>query len=605
MSYEGKNIVKNSVTLNEVTKANADALPNRDGKLLNVDGDLFKDNGTSLDKIVTHDAKSSKWGFVATTRRTVTDWTVTGTAAVGTSSLQGEPNVDSFQIDLTGAGDTASIIAVAPNSAVDARSNLVTINYLLYNQTEAVRATFLDWDGNQVGVMDLPATGSGVATTDNLRWAYKSTDIMLPKVHGNTDNEITVKFTSTSGIDVGTFYVNNIQFDSNAGVSGEWVESYTTELKGATNGTGSPRNPEFSVTETNGIYKIDSDTDGTYLEVLRSAFFDFSAWIRTSAGGTCYFGITRNDTAISSAPSGKVSTDVLLNLDTANAGQEVYMDTSWSGKLQQGDIIRLNSDYLTWDATTSWTISGRVNHQGVVKEGNPYDANETWLNVYSDGTILDSRFGNIDSNTTNEGIVTSRIATGRFKLDYSSLGLTTAPTVSVSGFQNGSSYPPRSGFETITATEAVYRLTGDSVYGYANFSATVILKKNYPDSDNSRDLLIPNHVTRLNGQEYPVMGEYVELADGTRYQVYRRAYIGAVNGTTYSLPNTVKLIGWVNQTSDRDIYRTTIYLGAGTSASGLQLQYDKGTELVTVIASSYDMPDTPLVIDYYDTARPY
>lgn len=599
MSYEGKNIVKNSVTLNEVTKANADALPNRDGKLLNVDGDLFKDNGTSLDKIVTHDAKSSKWGFVATTRRTVTDWTVTGTAAVGTSSLQGEPNVDSFQIDLTGAGDTASIIAVAPNSAVDARSNLVTINYLLYNQTEAVRATFLDWGGNQVGVMDLPATGSGVATTDNLRWAYKSTDIMLPKVHGNTDNEITVKFTSTSGIDVGTFYVNNIQFDSNAGVSGEWVDTQSLYIETSEATFGSTNTGVLAISallKKGGdiLEEVTNATDGTYLEALKPCTVNLSAGFLGGSNGASVY-TTLNSATLT---TGVLAAGNYLSKSTVFT-QGPYGELGTNIKMEVGDKLRIQRGSAVTYTFDNLTINATSNHRGVVKEGNPYDANETWLNVNADGTIAESRFGTEDANTTKDGLESTKAGTGRYEIDYTSMGLGSVPNFSADSLGLGSVSIHVTSATNTTATVIPRNLgTGAAI----NWPFSLVIKKNYPDADNSRELLIPNHVTRLNGQEYPVMGDFVELIDGTRYQVYERAWADT-GGTLPTIDVGLVPVGRNHTYIGTDLW--AIKSIAAGSANYKFFRYNDVTGALSYTAAGYARRTGEIFsMKYYDPDKP-
>lgn len=593
MSYEGKNIVKNSVTLNEVTKANAEALPSRNGKLLNVNGELFKDNGNSLDKIVTHDAKSSKWGFTATTRRTVADWSVTGTAAVDTvSALQGEPNVDSFQIDLTGAGDSASIVVEVPNSAIDARSNLVTINYMLFDQAEPVRATFLDWDGNQIGVVDLPATGSGDfggAAETNLRWKYISTDIMFPFFHGGFDNSIEVVFSSENGLSgSGVFLINNIQFDSNAGVSGEWVEVNSVSLSGVddTSLTADTENVPFTGTGKgwNGtIYEYTVQDTASCEEINGNLKF------------------TTSDNYILS-----VYVDGVKREEITDDSLKQSVSLSWKsgfGEFPAGTKISLRSDTggtLVDDGiNTHATITETSNHQGVVKEGEEFFEER----ILSSSTPLN--LAQVITELTIDNLVIGKkyqlnfqagmwVNSSTIEVNLSNGGVSLGKTRASYGSQNTLYGSISKVFVALDTSITVSQSTG----GYLVADDTWL----QVSEDFSNELLIPNHVTRLNGQEYPVMGEYVELADGTRYQVYERGYVLGSIGTVDTIQTGLTMLNVLFTISNSQYLK--FVTGIGTSGDNAQVIYNTATGVIHYYAAVFNLSGTSQTFRYYDTARP-
>ena len=602
MSYEGKNIVKNSVTLNEVTKANADLLPNRDGKILNVDGELYKDDGSKLVKVVNNDSKATRWGLVYRGNTIASEWDVTGDASVADNSFEGSTG-PSFTLNTGTAGDTVEIEQVIPGGAIDTRYNQATVQYILFDIDDPVLMEVLDWNDNVIGSVSLPKTGSQPALADNIRFNNVKVDFTFPYIHGAPERSIKYRFSSAGDILTGGFYVNFIQSDSDPMCIGQYVEVNSVERSGNSGDILIGINQIIPFENDDGAGgKGYNETTNRYKVQRTGALFELEGMVSISIAVAMEVGIYRNGT--------------LVKVISGNASET---DKAFSYRTTQfvaGDIIDVRASISVTVVNNSAhfiRITETANHQGVVKEGELLDqekilaSNITSTQFMSDLTVSNLTAGkeyevelsmnslfNSSSNVvmsfynSNESTGSGFIQSKRFGNDSTASGV----------------YAPIEGVVRFTAENSFFSINAvisgsGTIYGDGGKTETGSFIK-IKEVGNG-DLLIPNHVTRLNGQEYPVMGEYVELADGTRYQVYERAYLVTSANQTLAtgLPTTIRPVTTQLISGTQYYFRYTERAAAQTGVS-----FNISTGDIVTLESTWTIVGTVQPLHYYDTARP-
>lgn len=562
------------------------------------------------------DSKNTRWGNINRNTVSSSDWVVTGDAAVTDTSTDGSIQ-DSFQVNTGTAGNTAEIEHIIPPAAIDVRYNQAVIEYQLFDITDPVVCTVLDWNDNTIGQVELPQTGSGAATADNLRFAHATVDFSFPFAHGSTFRSVKFQFECASNITAGQFLVNFIQSDSNARDIGQYVESESSSKLGVV-GVGSTDThiSNWGINEENALYKIESDsTNGTRITIKRNCEASFGMSVFPNAASATYYGFTKNSTFLTTSIRNASNSPFIISIDSGYGSTVASVwHSSEFEEYRAGDVIRPHhSDAgTTFSSTDSLysrlVVSARVNRRSIMSEGDIINADETWFSIKSDATLDGARFGQSDTTTTNDGINlvgwTTGIATSSngWELDVSSLGLTVRPNITVT--HNGDT-STNQGRDVVTYCpspfDTIYISLGDGTV-YRQDGIDVKIGKNFPDARNNEIKSIPVDEIIADGNEYPVFGKRINVG-GVWYQVFRRAYEGADNSTLDTIPTGLKILdtGGIFATNNWFISRVT---GSGSGTDDAYFYYNDSTGAVATSNSSYSFVGAILSFDYYDPARP-
>lgn len=582
------------------------------------------------------DSKNTRWGNINRNTVSSSDWVATGDAAVTDTSTDGSIQ-DSFQVNTGTAGNTAEIEHIIPPAAIDVRYNQAVIEYQLFDITDPVVCTVLDWNDNTIGQVELPQTGSGAATADNLRFAHATVDFSFPFAHGSTFRSVKFQFECASDITAGQFLVNFIQSDSNARDIGQWVDEGFLLMNGYAGKNGST--VYFTSVEDKSMSKF-----GAYTNT--SSGFKFTA--STSFTADIRF-FSNTLTAVASDASIYLNGSVLTQEGDGSASFK-RMNPSYTQPLVDGDeiefllsgaaagaemkaVIRATRDRrsimsevesvfnewqiesgVTIEATTTdpikpttvdvEEIAYRRNGQDILANFRYYAASTAgstagsgdYLFTLPNSLRFDS--GIVDFYTTAEGIGVWQIPTGQ--------------TYGVGTIADGTNQ--FTGF-VVPYDETRFRLFGyySNIYGVAgngffpltgNETISINLRAPIEGWSTKEIVSIPVDEIIADGNEYPVFGKRINVG-GVWYQVFRRGFTGASATKATGLPLTLKPVSnsWVRQPGN-SLYSNVV----GTASNFVRHDYYysgvNAGDLVVSNTGAYDGTDIVYSFDYYDTARP-
>lgn len=508
------------------------------------------------------------------------------------------------------AGDTSVKFTQASGSLNDyVASEVITIENKEQGNWCGISA-YYEYDGanSDIEFVVYDVTNANVLIRETLNATTKATKLEF--------NNILIPANCTSirwGFQVAVenigaiFIIDDVELNVDPRSIGQWVEVNSVELSGSGGEliTAGTENIVFNGSGTGwdgSNYEYEVQKSGSIIELSGSVFWDTNsgAIISVYVNGTFYRSVSNNITTTRMKPIG---------IEIPN--------------LSQGDIISLRSSLAITLETSGdyhWlNIIETVNRRSIMSEVDNGSKSYTPSSIQGFGTPTGVEFNYTHVMGTDLVHVWGRAVTGTVTADEVQIPLPNGWTIKD---VSGSNVKSVGVFERHAAGSnngyVILATQGDSYFNVGVFSSgtnpitpvggttamastqgfSFFATVSVNEISANQQVAITLHRTVADGNEYPVFGEEIQLADGTRYQIFERAYIGPISATIDT--GLTPLGGWGIVAG---IWYKLLMAGAN-SAEYTRLSYNPSTGAIASQVASQSITGVPISFRYYDTARP-